>query len=374
MKAYSNQLFYQIALTQIVGVGSVIAKNLVAYCGSAESIFKTSRKELLKIPLIGESVANRIIDAQNNSDLFLRVEEELRFIEKEHITPLFFTDTQYPHRLKHCNDAPILLFYQGNVDLNAEKIISVVGTRSATEYGKHQTEKLIKELSSESILVVSGLAYGIDIHAHRAAINNGLSTIGVVAHGLDTLYPSVHHHTAKKMQQQGGLLTEYLSNTIPDKENFPQRNRIVAGMCDAVIVVESKRTGGALITAEIAHTYNKDVFAFSGRAEDELSAGCNMLIKRNKAALIENAADLLYAMNWEQKEQKKKTTTQIPLAINLSEEEMSIVNVLKEIPAIHVDDICSRLNLSPGKASGLLLQLEFSNIIKSLPGKRYTLN
>ena len=369
-----TELLYQIALKQIHGIGDVIAKNLIAYCGSASAVFNEKKDALMKIQQVGEYVTKFVLSSRNNPEIFKRAEEEIKFIEEENITPLFFTDAVYPNKLKHCNDAPILLFYKGNADLNKEKIVAVIGTRNATDYGKQQTEKLMAGLASENILIVSGLAYGIDVCAHKAALTNKLDTIGVLAHGLDDLYPGLHINTANKMIHQGGLLTEYLSKTNPDKENFPKRNRIVAGMSDAVVVVESKRTGGALITAEIAHTYNRDVFAFSGRAEEEYSAGCNMLIKRNKAALIENAADLLYAMGWEQTDIKKTKSKQFVLPVNLSEDENLLISLIKETTSIHIDDICARLQLTPGKVSGLLLQLEFGNHIKSLPGKHYTLN
>ena len=240
--------------------------------------------------------------------------------------------------------------------------------------GKQQTEKLLAGLREENILVVSGLAYGIDTIAHKAALANNLETVGVLAHGLDNLYPSSNSNLGAKMIKQGGLLTEFLTQTNPDKENFPKRNRIVAGMCDATIVVESKKQGGALITAIIANSYSRDVFAFPGKSGDEFSEGCNNLIKQNKAALIDNAADLLYAMCWEKTESKKAKSTQLTMPINLSEEENNIVNLLRDSRAFHIDEICSKLQLTPGKASGLLLQLEFGNIVKSLPGKLYTLN
>jgi DNA processing protein len=368
------ELLYQITLKQIYGVGDVIAKNLIAYCGSASAVFKAKKTELLKVPQVGEYVAAFVLNARNDAELFKRAEAEIKFMEEEKVTSLFFTDAAYPFKLKHCMDAPILLFYKGTANLNQEKIVAVIGTRNATDYGKQQTEKLIADLAAENILVVSGLAYGIDICAHKAALANKLDTVGVLAHGLDHIYPEVHSNTANKMIHQGGLLTEFLSQTNPDKENFPKRNRIVAGMSDAVIVVESKQRGGALITAEIAHTYNRDVFAFPGRVDEVHSAGCNMLIKRNKAALIENAADLLYAMGWEQIDTKKTKNKQIVLPIDLSEDENQIINLIRETEAIHVDEICTKLQLTPSKASGLLLQLEFSNLIKSLPGKLYTLN
>jgi DNA processing protein len=329
---------------------------------------------LIKIPQIGEFVARYVLSNQNNSTIFKRAEQEIKFIEEEKITPLFFTEATYPNKLKHCHDAPILLFYKGNADLNKEKILGIVGTRNATDYGKSLTEKLLADLKDENILIVSGLAYGIDACAHKAALANGLDTIGVLAHGLDDLYPSLHTNIANKMLQQGGLLTEFISKTNPDKENFPKRNRIVAGMCDAVVVIESKKTGGALITAEIANSYSRDVFAFPGKAGDECSEGCNRLIKHTKAALIESAADIIYAMRWEKTGNKKSQSKQMSLPINLSAEENQIINLLKDTTAIHIDELCSKLQLTPGKASGLLLQLEFGNLVKSLPGKLYALN
>ena len=369
-----NELLYQIALKQVHGVGDVIAKNLIAYCGSASAVFKAKKDELIKTPQVGEYVAQVILKTREDAEIFKRAEQEIKFIEEEKITPLFFTDAAYPNKLKHCSDAPILLFYKGNANLNNQKIIAVIGTRNATDYGKQLTEKLLHDLAAENVLVVSGLAYGIDVCAHKASLANKLDTVGVLAHGLDDLYPSMHTNIANKMVHQGGLLTEFLSKTNPDKENFPKRNRIVAGMSDAVIVVESKRTGGALITAEIATSYNRDVFAFPGNAETEFSSGCNMLIKRNKASLIENAADLLYAMGWEKTEAKKTKNSQFALPVNLSDDETRIINLIKDTQPIHVDEICYKLQLTPGKASGLLLQLEFGNHIKSLPGKLYALN
>lgn len=370
----TQELIYRLALKQISNVGDVIAKNLIAYCGSASAIFKAKKNDLIKIPQVGEFVAKFVLESQNNPEIFKRAEKEIKFIEKENITPLFFTDEAYPNKLKHCADAPIMLFYKGNADLNKEKILGVIGTRNATDYGKSLTEKLLADLKEENILIVSGLAYGIDAYAHKAALNNGLDTVGVLAHGLDDLYPSVHTNLSKKMLTQGGLLTEFLTETNPDRENFPKRNRIVAGMCDALVVVESKKSGGALITAEIANSYSRDVFAFPGRAGDEFSEGCNRIIRQNKAALVESAADILYSMGWEKKEVKKSSSKQIPLPINLSDEETKIIGLLRDIPAIHIDELCSKLQLTPGKASGLLLQLEFGNLVKSLPGKLYVIN
>ena len=264
------------------------------------------------------------------------------------------------------------MYYKGNADLNNSKIVSVVGTRTPSEYGKHMTEKLIKDLSHSGVLVVSGLAYGIDVLAHKESLSNNLDTVGVLAHGLDRLYPAAHTNYAKKMVQQGGLLTEFMSQTNPDRENFPKRNRIVAGMCDALIVVESKRQGGSLITATIANAYNKDVFAFPGRADELLSEGCNGLIKSNKASLIESAEDLFYIMNWN--EEKKQPKSQIQLFTNLSDEEQFIIDCFKDKSQLHIDEICAFTQLPISKTSSHLLTLEFSNLVKSLPGKMFQLN
>jgi DNA processing protein len=365
-----KELLYQIGLTLIPNVGDVNAKSLVSYCGSASQVFKTKEKLLQKIPGIGSVNARSII---KNKDVLERAEEEIGFILKYKIQPLFFTDEDYPQRLKYCNDSPVLMYYKGNANLNAEKIVAVVGTRKPSDYGIEIAQKLINDLSGSGILVVSGLAYGVDVHAHKFALDNGLQTVGVVAHGLDRVYPSAHTALAKKMIKQGGLLTDFMSGTNPDAVNFPKRNRIVAGLCDALIVVQSKREGGSLITATIASSYNKDVFAFPGEAGSELSEGCNGLIKRNKAALIESSADLLDAMNWgfdglsHQKPKKK----QVPLLISLSEDEQRIAKTFSQKKQLHLDEICYASEMSVSAVSTLLLQLEFNNLIKSKPGKIY---
>lgn len=366
----SVDLTYQIGLTLLDGVGDVLAKNLVAYCGSAEQVFKTKKAALEKIPGIGSYTANAIIKSKSALD---RAEQELKFLQDKKIKPLFFTDKNYPQRLKNCTDSPVMLYYKGNADLNVEKVVAVVGTRTPSAYGRQMTEKLIQDLSQSGCLVVSGLAYGIDITAHKESLENGLNTVGVLAHGLDRVYPSVHSNYAQKMTTQGGLLTEFLSETNPDKENFPKRNRIVAGMCDALVVVESKRGGGSLITATIANSYNKDIFAYPGKANDILSEGCNGLIKSHRANLIESAADLLYIMNWNEKVKNKKNT-QIPLLLNFSPEEQLIIKAFENKNQLHVDEICYATNFPISKTSTFLLQLEFSNVIKSLPGKIYQLN
>jgi DNA processing protein len=355
------------SLTLIDGIGDVNAKLLLAYCGSAKEVFRQKKVHLQKIPGIGETHARSIVKAGNVID---RAEEELKFIQKYRIRTLFFTDDDYPRRLKYCSDSPVLLYYKGNADLNAEKIIGVVGTRRPSEYGRERTEELVSELSETGALIISGLAYGIDVLAHKTALDCGLNTIGVLAHGLDRIYPQLHDKIAKKMITQGGLLTDFMSGTNPDAVNFPKRNRIVAGLCDALVVVESKRTGGSLITATIAGSYNKDVFAFPGRAGEVLAEGGNGLIKRNKACLIESADDLLDSMQWKTETRTSKTK-QIPLQLNLKPEEKCIMDLFLNKKSVHIDEVCNATSLSISKVSGLLLQLEFSNLVRSRPGKTY---
>lgn len=366
----TSELTYQIALTLLDGIGDVLAKNLLAYCGSAEQVFKTKGAHFEKIPGIGPVLAKSIV---NNREFFTRVEKEIQFIQDHHIRPLFFTDAAYPQRLKHCHDSPAMLYYKGSADLNTARIVSVVGTRTPSDYGRELTEKLIDDLTHSGIMVVSGLAYGIDITAHKAALKHGLETVGVLAHGLDRVYPSTHAGCAGKMMAQGGLLTEYISGTNPDRENFPARNRIVAGMCDALVVVESKRGGGSLITATIANAYNKDVFAFPGKVNDELSEGCNGLIKSNRASLMESAADLFYIMNWNEEAKPVRASEPGAPAYQLSSDEQKIVDAFSGKPRLHIDEICYATSFPAGKASSCLLQLEFSNIVTSFPGKIYGL-
>jgi DNA processing protein len=366
----SGELIYQIGLTSIDGIGDVLSKNLLAYCGNAKAVFETKKSLLLKIPGIGEYAANAILNSKN---VLLESEKEAGFVEDNNIDALFFTDDNYPRRLKFCNDGPILLYYKGSANLNTERIVAVVGTRQPSNYGKELTEKLISELKGSGILVVSGLAYGVDVLAHKKSMENDLDTVGVLAHGLDRIYPQIHDGVAKKMIKKGGLLTDFKSGTNPDAVNFPKRNRIVAGMCDALVVIESKREGGSLITATIANSYNKDVFAFPGRINDSYSEGCNGFIKSNKAALMESAADLYYIMGWDINEADKKSTQQIPLLLNLGEEEQKIVDALSEKRSLHMDEISYACNFPVSKVAALLLQLEFSNIIRSHPGKMYSL-
>lgn len=363
-------LKYQIILSQLPGIGPVLARALVSYCGGVEDIFRWKKSRLEKIPGIGPERAGWIA----GHSLDRTAEEEAAFIRKNGITPLFYSDNFFPRRLRHCDDAPVLLFQKGNVDLNAGKLIAIVGTRYITGYGKELTENLVEGLVTYNPVIVSGLAYGVDVHAHKSALYYGLNTLGVLAHGLDRIYPAVHKGISGKMLQQGGLVTEYISGTIPDRENFPERNRIVAGLCDAVVVVESALKGGALITAELATGYNRDVFAFPGRVSDSFSRGCNALIELNKAMLVTGAADIARAMNWDlsvHQERKGQPAIQPELFATLEEEEKKVADMLKQSGSLPIDELAVRVKLPVSRVSAMLLKLEFLGMIKSLPGKVY---
>ncbi|MES2429638.1 MAG: DNA-processing protein DprA [Bacteroidota bacterium] len=365
----NKDLLYQIALTLVPNIGDIHAKTLVNIFGDAESIFKAKRKELESIEGIGTIRANSIKAFES----FESCEAEINFIEQYKITPLFINDTAYPQRLLNCYDSPTLLYYRGTANLNTSKIISIVGTRNNSDYGKNNCEKIIEDLQQENILIVSGLAFGIDTIAHRASLKNGLETIGVLAHGLDRIYPAQNKMLAKQMTEQGGLLTEFLNNTIPDKQNFPKRNRIVAGMCDGIIIIESGKKGGSLITAELANGYNKDVFAVPGKTTDTKSEGCNYLIKNNKAILLTCADELLEIMNWKEKK-KNIAKKQRELFIELTPDEKIIVDILQQCESIQIDELYLKCGLNSSAMAAALLMLEMQSVVASLPGKIYKLN
>ena len=364
----TNDLQYQIALTLIPNIGDVNAKALINRFGNAASIFSANRKELENMEGIG-SIRADCIKKFNN---FQRCEDEIKFIDKYKITPLFLTDKNYPQRLLHCHDSPTLLYYRGNANLNNPKIISIVGTRNYSEYGKMISEKIIAELQEENILIVSGLAFGIDTIAHKAALKNNLPTLGVLAHGLDRIYPLQNKTLAKQIIINGGLLSEFMSDTIPDKQNFPKRNRIVAGISDAILVIESGIKGGSLITAELGNNYNKDVFAIPGRLTDSKSEGCNHLIKTNKASLLTSASDLLEMMNWT--DSKKISPKKQPqLFIELTDNEKIIFAIIQKQETIQIDQLHFKSGLSSGLVAEALLSLEMQGIILSIPGKVFKL-
>lgn len=367
----SNDLTYKIAISLIPGIGSITARTLISYVGSIEGVFREKEKNLLKIPGIGEINAQRIAAAQN--DALAQAKREIEFIEKNQIQAYFYLDEGFPIRLKGCHDAPIILYYKGHADLNESRVISIVGTRNATNYGKEICDELIRNFAEKGyrILIVSGLAYGIDVQAHKSCLKYNVPTVGVLAHGLDTIYPSLHAPIAHKMMENGGLLSDFPSETRIDRQNFLRRNRIIAGLADATIIIESAEKGGALVTADIANSYNRDVFAFPGRSTDLYSRGCNKLIKLNEAILVENQADIEKAMNWDVKVNQAKTL-QTSLFVELTPEEQKLVDLLK-IGDRFIDEMTMETKLPMSKVSALLLGLEFKGLIVSLPGKMYRL-
>lgn len=357
------------ALHMVPGVGDVLIKQLVSHCGSAQQVFRQSKARLLNIPGIGIITA----DAIEQGKTFYSAEREFRKAESEDTRVLFFTDKAYPARLKNLDDAPTLLYVKGNINLNPLKVVAIVGTRQATTYGKAQVEHLIEDLAPHQALIVSGLAYGIDIHAHKLALRHGLPTLGVLGSGMDIIYPSGHQDTARKMVNQGGLVTENHFGTKPDAHNFPARNRIIAGLCDALIVVEAAQKGGALITAEIANSYNKDVFAIPGNLGQTYSEGCNKLIKINKASLITSVKDLEYLMNWNLPGDLPQSQLVLDLP-QFEEDEQRIIDVLHQRKGpMMIDEISLRTGMGQGILASLLLTLEFKNTVMSLPGKMYQL-
>ena len=338
--------------------------------GGAREVFEARHKQLKKIPGIGNQTAASIV----NQTVLEETERELEFIEKEGITPLFYLDKNYPQRLRHCSDAPVMLFYKGSANLNFHRTIGIVGTRKPTPQGISICEKLVAELAPFKPLVISGLAYGIDIAAHRKSLENGLETVAVLGHGLKRVYPAQHRKTAFEMIGQGGLLTEFASHVVPSRENFPMRNRIVAGLCDAVVVVETAKRGGSLITAQLANGYNRDVFAFPGRVKDKLSQGCHYLIKSSLARLTEGSADICKVLGWEKpKDGGNEDPRQQELFYALTEQEKTVVDTIQKAEEIGVDELSHQLKTSNSKLAALLLNLEFQGVVRSLPGKRYVL-
>lgn len=363
-----NDLLYQVALTRVPHIGDVHAKMLAEIYGSAQNIFHAPKKELEKIEGIGPARARAI----RHFNSFAECEREITFLDKYGIKALFVTSKEYPRRLLHCYDGPALLYYKGNADLNADRIISVVGTRKNSAYGKAVCESFLEGLQGSGILVVSGLAFGIDTIAHKAALRHGLSTVATLAHGLDRIYPVQNRNLAGHMLEQGGLLTDFGQGTAPDKQHFPRRNRITAGMCDALIVIESGATGGSLITADIANNYNRDVFAVPGRLNDPGSIGCNQLIRQNKAILFCSPQEFMEAMNWTPRDKPGKIK-QRELFPELSPEEKALVDHLGKSPACHFDTLMYQARLSSSALSSLLLNLELQGLVSSLPGKMYKL-
>ncbi|MCF8258065.1 MAG: DNA-processing protein DprA [Flavobacteriales bacterium] len=356
-----------LALARVPGVGPIVAKKLIAYCGGPEEVFRKGSAFFERIPGIGKVVAKAV--AQSN--LLDQAQREMNDCRRHGLRIVTFLDKDFPQRLNHCPDAPLLLYVKGTADLNSQRSLSIVGTRNATAHGKEATERIVEELAPLGITIVSGLAYGIDIVAHRAALKHGLPTIACLAHGLDRIYPPPHANTAKEMLELGGLISEYPIGTNPDRENFPTRNRIVAGMTDATLVVEAGIKGGALITARLASDYDRDVFAIPGRVSDVHSEGCNRLIKENRAALVTCATDIITSLNWDMPD-KSTTARQQRLLIDLTPDQERIVEALRE-SSLSVDMLAARSKMPMSKVSALLLEMEFDGMVRNLPGKVYQL-
>jgi DNA processing protein len=363
-----SELLHKIAITQIPKVGPVLIKNLISYCGGLEAVFEEKKSNLEKIPGIGPIAAKNIFNADNTK----RAEQEIKFIERNNIKPYFYLDDNYPHRLKHFPDAPTLLYYKGTDCLNSHRTVGIVGTRKPTEKGKIVCEQLVQGLQKYNTSIISGLAYGIDSCAHRQATQIGIPNIGVLGHGLDMIYPATNRKLASQMIENGGILSEFISGTKPDFTNFPQRNRVIAMLSDAIVVVESAKKGGSIISAEFGLQYHKDVFAIPGRVTDEMSSGCNKLIKQNRAALLESADDIGYIMNWEESSETNKNK-QASLFVELSSEEQEIVSLLRKEKEMALDKLHYSTGIPLSNLSSILLNLEFSGIVKPLPGKKYIL-
>lgn len=357
---------YEMALTFVPHVGDKLARALMAHFGSAEAVFKASVKELFSVPGMGQLRARSLREAQ----ALRRAEAELEFAARHNIRLVFSHDPDYPDKLRQCADAPLLLYVKGQLPPQDARTVAVIGTRRNTEYGLQLCEELVDGCQGQNITIVSGLAQGIDAIAHKRCLLSGVPTVGVLAHGLDRMYPAAHKSLARDMLEAGALVTEFPGGTLPDRVNFPVRNRIVAGMCDATVVVESDAKGGAMITAYLAHGYNREVAAFPGRVGDTRSSGCNLLIRRSIAALITNAGDLMDLMNWQP---RKKTKTSAQLHLHFSDEERVLVALLNEKDRVHTDDLLLHSGLSATQMAATLLQLELQGIVRSLAGKYYRL-
>jgi DNA processing protein len=360
-----QELIHLLALQQIEGIGDIIAKKLVSKCGSAEEVFKSKRKQLESVDGVGTILLKNLMD----KTVFVKAEKELSFIRRNEISVQSFQQEGYPERLKHCVDGPLLLFSSGKINLQNRKVISIVGTRQITAYGVDFCRSLIAELAPLNPIIVSGYAYGVDIVAHLAAVENNLQTVGIVAHGLDQIYPKSHKKYVAKIESNGGFMTEFWSNAAPEKENFVKRNRIVAGISEATIVIESAGKGGSLITANMANGYNRDVFAVPGRTSDKYSEGCNNLIKTQKANVLTCAADLIYILNWDLETTAKAVQKQ--LFVSLENDEQKVYDYLQKKGKELMDIIALECDFPIFRISGLLLNMELKGVVRPLPGKLF---
>lgn len=368
-----NEKLYMIALTQLPRIGLKTLRELLDIAGSATALYDSRRDIRDVIP----DASQELRETFAQLDTYLpRSVEEMEWAEKCHIQCLSYLDDDYPHRLKECDDAPMMLYYRGNADLNSQRIISMVGTRRITEYGKEVCDNLVSSISQmcPDAIIFSGLAYGVDIHCHRASLKYGLDTVGVLAHGLDQIYPTNHRNTAVEMASRGGLLTEFMSHTAIDKRNFVQRNRIVAGCSDAVIVVESAERGGSLITASLGEGYYREVFAVPGRITDVASRGCNMLIAQNKATPLLSAVDLMETMGWQSQDvlrEQIRDGIQQQLFPDLSDNEQKVLDSLRDAEGKQLSQLLADTHLPVGELSSILFNLEMKGVVKMMAGNRY---
>ncbi|OXA79375.1 DNA processing protein [Flavobacterium aquidurense] len=360
-----QELFYLLALLKVEGIGDIMAKKLLTHFGNPEAIFKVKNHQIAGIDGVGSVLLRNLKD----KTVFEKANKELEFIKLNAINVSFFQDESYPDRLKHCIDSPVLIFTSGNINLKNKRLISIVGTRQITSYGMEFCKKFIEDLAPLDPVIVSGFAYGVDIVAHQLAMDHSLQTIGVLAHGLNQIYPKTHKKYSARMEENGGFITEFWSSSNPDKEKFVRRNRIVAGMTEATIVIESADRGGSLITANLANDYNRDVFAVPGRVTDKYSQGCNDLIKTQKANVLTSAADLVYVLNWDI--EKKSKPVQKQLFVELEVEEQKIYDFLLSNGKELLDIIALKCDFPIYKISGMLLNMELKGVIRPLPGKLF---
>lgn len=365
---YTAEQIYQLSLTRIPDLGCILTKSLVEHFGTASAVFNAKLKELARVDGIGEHRARQIKSYKDHTD----AEKELKFISAKNIQLLFMTDKNYPQRLRNCIDAPLLLFYKGSTNLNHNRTISIIGSRNHTEYGRWATTQIIKELKPYQVNIISGLAFGIDAIAHKTALQEQIPTIGVMAHGFNTIYPGLHKSLASEMMEQGGLVTEFFYHELPDRHHFPKRNRIVAGMADATIIIETAVKGGSMITADLSFQYNRDVFALPGRINDLRSSGCLQLITDQKAMPFISTAHFLEVMGWA--ESRRKKVAEKKLFYDLSQQEQIIFSLLQERGELHIDEIYLQSHLSSSTLAAAILNLELQNIIMPLPGKKYRIN
>jgi DNA processing protein len=358
-----EELFAVLRLQATPNVGDIIAKKLIRNVGSAQQVFKEKASSLLKIDGIGAFAIQHL----QKKEVLKKVEKEIDYLQKGTIQYTYFIEDSYPEKLKHCIDGPLLLFHDGNMNWNHEKIISIVGTRNLTNYGRSFCNDLVAKLTTYNPIIISGYAYGTDICAHKAAMENNLQTIAVLAHGLDDMYPKSHKKHMRNMMENGGFITEFWHNEKPFRENFLKRNRIVAGMSQATIIIESAEKGGSLVTADIANSYNRDVFALPGRFDDAYSIGCNNLIKNNQAHLLNSAEDIVKMLNWDIP--KKPDIVQPKLFIDLTTEEQKVYDYLVSNGKQLLDIIALDCEIPVYKLSSLLIQMELKGAVKPLPGK-----